>query len=254
MKGVLALLAALLIGCVPLMLAVKLLEVGVVVGTDPRPLAVIGSDLELRSRLGRAVDAEFADTAHVSVNAFGGVVLLSGEVPDAAARQRLLALAAADPGVRRLHDETVIAPPSSPAERATDVRLTAQVKASIIAYASDSLDALHLMVVTERRVVYLLGRTRPAYAAHAEIAAKLVGGVERVVLLVDTGVRPEAPAAPASPDPPEPPDTPVGLSPVHHLPIPAFGAVPDDGPAAGRGQCPGGTSCRRQSGATVRAR
>ncbi|WP_432721853.1 BON domain-containing protein [Jeongeupia wiesaeckerbachi] len=199
-------------GCVPLMLVVNLVEIGVVVGTDPRPFGVIRSDFELAGRLGGAIDTEFADAAHVSVNAFDGVVLLSGELPDADARQRMLALAAAEPGIRRLHDKTVIAPPSSPAERANDTRLTALVKARIVAYGSDSLDALHLMVVTDRRVVYLLGRTRSTYAEHAAIAASFVGGVARVEMLIDTGVAPVMPTAAEPADAAEPPDTPVGGS------------------------------------------
>ncbi|MBM3116089.1 BON domain-containing protein [Jeongeupia naejangsanensis] len=200
------LLITLLAGCVPLMLVVNLVEIGVVVGTDPRPVAVMKTDFELAGRLGKALDAEFAETAHVSVNAFDGVVLLSGEIPDDDAHARLAALGTAQPGVRRLHDETVVASPSTPAERATDTQLTARVKANIIAYASDSLDSMHLMVVTERRVVYLLGKTRPAYAEHAAIAARLVSGVQRVVVLVDTGAAIAPPVPNETPDAVEPPD------------------------------------------------
>ncbi|BCL74356.1 hypothetical protein JHS3_00920 [Jeongeupia sp. HS-3] len=184
---VLPLLIATLTACVPLMLALNLVEIGVLVGTDPRPLVVIKRDFDIAARLEALIDASYGDRAHVDVNAFNGVVLLSGEVPDAAAQQRLTAFASAEPGLRKLYNETVIGPPSASDQRANDAQLTARVKTAIVAYASDSLESLHLMVVTERRIVYLLGLTRPAYAEHAAIAASQVRGVAGVVVLIETG-------------------------------------------------------------------
>lgn len=169
--------------CVPVVI-VGAAAVGAMVGSDPRRAETIKSDFDLGARVSDKILTTYRERAHVNVNVFNGVVLLTGEVPDAAAQQKLVEMARTEPGLRKLYNETVVAPVTSSADRLYDTQLTAMVKTSILTKSGDS-SALHLMVVTERKVVYLLGISRPDIADVAARAASMVDGVAQVVKLVE---------------------------------------------------------------------
>ncbi|GHD55042.1 BON domain-containing protein [Jeongeupia chitinilytica] len=169
--------------CVPIVVA-GAVAVGAMVGSDPRRAETIKTDFDLGARISARILDAYKDRAHVNVNTYNGIVLLSGEVPDAAAQQKLTELARTEPGLRKLYNETVVAPVSGSTDRLNDTQLTARVKTAIMTSAGDS-GALHLMVVTERKVVYLMGISRPDIADAAARAASMVDGVAQVVKLVE---------------------------------------------------------------------
>ena len=169
--------------CVPLVIAGGV-AVGAWIGSDPRKTETIKDDTELSSKLSANVIDEWKEKAHVNVNAFNGAVLLSGEVPSDEARKKLEEFARKYPKMRRIYNETVVAQPSSAMDRMNDTQLTTRVKSAVLLSVGDAA-SVHIQVITERKVVYLLGIIDPALANKAAQAAASVSGVAQVVKLME---------------------------------------------------------------------
>lgn len=175
---VLALIAALAApGCVALIgaggaAAVSALE-------DRRTTGTQIEDQGIETRAQGRVNERFGERAHVNVTAFNRTVLLTGEAWDEATRAEIEKLAAAVPNVRSVTNEVQVAGHSSGTSRANDTALTAKVKGRLLNVKG--LNPLHVKVVTEAGVVYLLGLVTEAEADAAVDIARTTGGVRKVV-------------------------------------------------------------------------
>lgn len=165
---------------------------GLWIGSDPRSADVINSDFDLHTQLETKVRDTYKERAHVNVSVFNGLTLLTGEVPDAAAKQQIEQFARQMKSKpRAVYNELVVAAPSPVANRVKDSNLAAQVKAAILT-GTKQADALHVLVVAERQVIYLMGMSKPSVIDGAAKASSKVDEVKQVVLLVE--IEPEAPA------------------------------------------------------------
>ncbi len=147
--------------------------------------ARVKADKELALAISKAIytDEALRHAVHINVNAVNGVVLLTGEAPEAALRKRAVDLARRISGVRRVHDEIAILPKASLASRTRDGWLAGRAKRAL-AKEPRLADAL-IAVVAERQSLYLMGRvTRQQASLAAEIARRL-DGVKEVVTLFD---------------------------------------------------------------------
>jgi osmotically-inducible protein OsmY len=79
-----------------------------------------------------------------------------------------------------VQNEVVVAPPSPLGSRSNDTYLTSLVKTRFLE-AKDAFSPTHVKVVTDRRVVYLMGLVRRAEADAAARVAASTSGVDRVV-------------------------------------------------------------------------
>ncbi len=125
------------------------------------------------------VRGRLPDTAHVNATSYNGIVLLTGEVPDATAQRQLTDLARSLPRVREVHNETVVAPATSLGDRSNDTLITSKVKTRLI--EANQVPANLVKVVTERGVVYLMGLVSRREADAATNLAATTSGVARVV-------------------------------------------------------------------------
>jgi len=170
-------LATSLSGCLPLVAAGA---AGVVlVATDRRSAGAQLDDAAIEGRISGEAD-RLGDVAHVSVTSYNGIVLLTGEVPDEAARDAMATLARGTDRVRGVHDELQVGPPAALTERTSDAYLTSVVKTRFLE-ANDKFSATHVKVVTDRKVVYLMGIVKRAEADAAAAIAASTNGVARVV-------------------------------------------------------------------------
>lgn len=193
MKKLIAALVAVssLAACVPLVF-VGGAAVGLWVGSDPRKPEIIKTDFDLDAQIEARISETYKERAHVNVSVFNDLVLLTGEVPDAVTRQQVEQFAWQQPRKpRKVYNETVLAVPSSTTDRLNDSQLSARVKTAVLAESGDAT-AVHIMVVTERQVVYLMGIAKPAIIERAAAAASKVNGVRQVVKLVE--IEPDGPA------------------------------------------------------------
>jgi osmotically-inducible protein OsmY len=165
-------------GCAGLVVAGA--ATGALVATDRRSAGAQIDDTTIETKVAYDVNSRWGDRAHVNVTSYNGIVLLTGEAPDAAAKSEMVALARGTTRVRAVEDEIVVAPPTELGARTNDTYLTSLVKTRFLE-ATDKFSATHVKVVTERGVVYLMGMVRRAEGDAAAQIAATTKGVARVV-------------------------------------------------------------------------
>ena len=154
--GILLLLAALplLHGCAPLVIG-GAAATGFVVGEDRRTVGTMTDDQTIETRASSRIGDGLKGSIHVNVTSYNGIVLLTGEVPDAASKEQAGRIAQAVEKVRSVHNELTVGPVTSLHVRTTDAVTTSKVKARFV--DGQKFSPLHVKVVTENFVVYLLG-------------------------------------------------------------------------------------------------
>jgi osmotically-inducible protein OsmY len=165
-------------GCAPLVVGAAVGGTALV-ATDRRSVGAQADDEAIELKIANVRSTRYGDRVHVNITSYDGVVLLTGEVPDAGVKQAMAELARTTDRVRRVQDETVIAPPSPLSERTNDTFITSKVKARFV--EANRFAASHVKVVTERGVVYLMGLVNRAEADEAARIAASTSGVVRVV-------------------------------------------------------------------------
>jgi osmotically-inducible protein OsmY len=204
-----ALLASTAAACAPIVVGVVAAGTALVV-TDRRTTGSQVDDQTIQLRVADELGAAFKNQpVHINVNSFDRKVLLTGEVPDEAVRTRAGAIATATQNVRMVVNELAVAPPSSVSDRTADTALSGRVRAAFINTREIAFNSVE--IVTERRIVYLLGFVTEEEGKIAALVASKVSGVQQVVKVFDIASREEvdrrravgtssAPAAPpASP-------------------------------------------------------
>ena len=122
---------------------------------------------------------KFGDKAHINITSYNRNVLLTGEVADAAARNEVEKIVRGVPNVRGITNDLQVGPLSTLSSRASDAGTTGKVKARFV--DAGKFNAVHVKVVTEASVVYLLGIVTEAEANDAVEVARTTGGVRKVV-------------------------------------------------------------------------
>jgi osmotically-inducible protein OsmY len=122
---------------------------------------------------------KFGDKAHINITSFNRNVLLTGEVADAASRDEVEKIVRGVPNVRGITNDLQVGPLASLSSRANDAGITGKVKARFV--DAGKFNAVHVKVVTEASVVFLLGIVTEAEANDAVEVARTTGGVRKVV-------------------------------------------------------------------------
>jgi len=122
---------------------------------------------------------KFGDKAHINITSYNRNVLLTGEVVDAAARDEVEKIVRGVPNVRGITNDLQVGPLATLSSRASDAGTTGKVKARFV--DAGKFNAVHVKVVTEASVVYLLGIVTEAEAGDAVEVARTTGGVRKVV-------------------------------------------------------------------------
>lgn len=183
-SAVLALAAALgvsLGGCVAL--AVGGAATTALVVTDRRTSGAQLEDQGIEIRAGNRIRDELGSRVHINLTSYNRQVLLTGEVPSAEDRAAAEAIVAKVDNVRAIVNELGVMPASSLRQRSSDVVVTGKVKAALL--DTDGLLANTFKVVTERDVVYLMGRVTQREADRATEVVRNISGVARVVRVLE---------------------------------------------------------------------
>jgi len=201
LPGVVMAAAALLQGCGPLMLAGA--GAAVVSFEDRRTTGAQMEDQSIELRTGNRTDDRFGGKVHLNVTSYNRYVLLTGEVPDEATRAEIEKIARSVPNVLGVTNDLQVAGLSSTTSRSNDTLITTNVKTRML--NSGKFNAIHVKVVTEAAVVYLLGVVTEQEAADAVELARTTGGVRKVVKMfeyckpTDQLCMPRPPAKPVEP-------------------------------------------------------
>ena len=137
--------------------------------------------IEVKAYKALNADAELNEQAHLNVTSYNTVVLLSGETPTDAMRQRAMQIVKGIDKVTHVYNELSIAAPSSLVSRSSDSYITTKVKTKL--FADQRISGIQIKVNTEKGVVYLMGIVSKAEAEIATDIARQTGGVQKVVKL-----------------------------------------------------------------------
>ena len=171
-------------GCAPVAVTGATTAVSTVVA-DRRTTGTIIEDeaIENKFRLALWDQKELNKRVHVNVTSYNTSVLVSGEAPTEEDRQAVIELAKNVEKVTRVFDEITIAAPSSLLSRSADGVVTAKIKTKLI--AEKDLSTLHIKVVTENGVTFLMGLVTREEGDIATEIARRTGGVQKVVKLFE---------------------------------------------------------------------
>lgn len=156
---------------------------GTLAATDRRTFGAQTEDQEIQLRGGHRTGQVIGDFGHVNVTSFNRKVLLTGEVKDEAMKAAVERQAASVEGVKSIANELDISGSTSFTSRSNDVFITGKVRASFV--DSKELFANAFKVVTERGVVYLMGRVTEREGRLAAQIASGVSGVNKVVKIFE---------------------------------------------------------------------
>lgn len=168
-------------GCIEM--AVVGAGTAVLSAVDRRTTGVQVDDEGIELRSTNRVSERFGDKVHVNITSYNRSVLVTGEVPDAATKAEIEKLIQVVPSVRGVTNDLQVAGGASLTSRASDATITGKVKARL--FDSGKLNPIHVKVITEASVVYLLGIVTEAEANEAVEIARTTGGVRKVVKVFD---------------------------------------------------------------------
>ncbi len=177
----LASLLASLSGCIGLVAGGAVM--GTVAAVDRRTFGAQTEDTAIGVKANLKVPKLVGDAGHVNVNSFNRKALLTGEVRDEAMKAAVEKEVAAIEGVASVVNELEIAGPSSYTSRSSDTLITTKVKASLIDMKTISVNSFK--VVTERGIVYLMGRVTQREGMVASDVTRGVSGVQKVVKVLE---------------------------------------------------------------------
>ena len=169
--------ASLLSACAPLVVGGAVMSG--MVAVDRRTSGTQLEDEAIELKVANAVNKELGDRVHLNVTSYTRRVLLSGEVRNEADRARATLLAQSQENVKDVVNDLAIGAASSLSQRTKDTVTTGQVKAAFV--DAKDLQSSAVKVVTERGIVYLMGRVTPREAQRATDVARGVSGVAKVV-------------------------------------------------------------------------
>ncbi|PUE12813.1 BON domain-containing protein [Limnohabitans sp. T6-20] len=168
-------------GCAPLIVGGAVMTG--IVATDRRTTGAQVEDEGIELKVASAVSQDLGDRVHLNVTSFNRKVLLSGEARSQADKDRAEKLAQNQENVQSVVNDLAVAPASSLTQRSKDTVTTSQVKAAFI--DAKDLQVNSIKVVTERGIVYLMGRVTAREAKRASDIVRGIGGVVKVVRVFD---------------------------------------------------------------------
>jgi osmotically-inducible protein OsmY len=168
--------------CAPLLIGGAIWG-GTLVVSDRRTSGAQIDDQAIELKSVRRIADVIGDKGHVNVTSYNRLVLLSGEVPAEGDKAAVEQAVARIDNVRAIVNELTMAAPSSLSARSNDTLMTSKVKASMV--DAKDIQANAYKVVTERGVVYLMGRVTEREANRAADIARGVSGVQKVVKVFD---------------------------------------------------------------------
>lgn len=146
---------------------------------DRRTAGTMVEDEGIELRAGNRVSERFGDKVHVNVTSYNRSVLVTGEVPDEKTKAEVEKIVQSVSNVRAITSDLRIAGVTPFSARANDSGITGKVKARFL--DANKFSAVHVKVVTEAGVVYLLGWVTETEANDAVEIARTTGGVRKVV-------------------------------------------------------------------------
>ena len=158
---------------------------GVSIVHDRRTTGAVIDDqgVEFKAALAIFNNKDIYEQSHINITSYNGIILITGETLTEQLKQQVYDLVRIIPKVRTIHNELIIAAPSSLPSRSSDAWITSKVKAKIT--SDRQIDPFYIKVVTEHGVVYLMGIVNQSESDRAVGIASNSAGVQRVVKMFE---------------------------------------------------------------------
>ena len=190
--------ASLLGGCAPLLFGGAAFGTAMMV-TDRRTSGAQVDDQAIELKSINRINDVIGERGRASATSFNRLVLITGEVPTETDKTNVEQSLSRIENVRSIVNELAIGPGASLGTRSNDTLLTSKVKASLIDAKDIQVNAFK--VVTERGIVYLMGRVTEREANRAAEISRGVSGVMKVVKVFDVVSEGELAGTATSPAP-----------------------------------------------------
>jgi osmotically-inducible protein OsmY len=171
-------LGGLLAGCAPLLVGGAMVG-GTMMFSDRRTTGAQVEDKAIELKANNRLKEAIGDRSHVNVNSYNRTVLLTGEAATEADKATIEQTVQKVENVRSTVNELEVTIPSALSTRSNDLVISGKVRATFIDARDLQVNAFK--VVTERGVVYLMGRVTDREAARATELTRSVSGVQKVV-------------------------------------------------------------------------
>jgi osmotically-inducible protein OsmY len=174
-----ALAAATLLGaCAPLVVGGAMVG-GALMVTDRRTSGAQVEDQAIELKAANRVREAVGDRGHFNITSYNRAVLITGEAATEADRTAVEQAVGKVENLRSVLNETAVMGSSSLTSRSSDTFISGRVKAAYV--DAKDMHANAFKVVTERGVVYLMGRVTEREATRATDIARGIPGVLKVV-------------------------------------------------------------------------
>jgi osmotically-inducible protein OsmY len=162
---------------------IALLGVGAVAGgmslNDRRTGGTQIEDQSIELKSGGRLREAIGEAGHINITSYDRIALLTGEVPSDADKAAAEKAIAGIEGVTNVVNELEVGANSSISTRSSDTVITTRVKSALI--DAKDVQASAIKVVTERGIVYLMGRVTEREATRASEVARAQPSVLKVV-------------------------------------------------------------------------
>jgi osmotically-inducible protein OsmY len=171
-----------LTACVPLVLGGAAVGT-MMVATDRRTSGAQLEDEGIELRGLSRIRGDFGTRVRVNVTSYNRQVLLTGEVPNEKDKLAVEQLIAKVENVVSVVNELAVRNTPSLADRSADLLITGLIKAALL--DANDLESNAVKVITEQKVVYLMGRVTKREADRITKISSITSGVQRVVRVFD---------------------------------------------------------------------
>ena len=155
---------------------------------DRRSHEVISTDkiIETEATAELNSDDEITSQSHITINAYNGAILISGETANEALKNKIVSVVQVIPNVTLIHDNLLIEPPSDANSRANDQLITDTIKTALSQINSlPDFDPAVIKVVTENGTVFLMGIVRRDEGAIVIKITRLQPDVKQIITLFE---------------------------------------------------------------------
>jgi osmotically-inducible protein OsmY len=152
--------------------------VGIDTAADRRTPGVILEDSNIELKAFASIQ-KLQGEIHTNVTSYNGHVLVLGQVPSEEIKSKITNQIKELANVKSVMNELTIGPVNSLSARSEDTLITSNVKARF--FKENKVSPFYVKVVTENKVVYLMGILTEKEAKEAEEIAKNTSKVTKVV-------------------------------------------------------------------------
>lgn len=156
------------------------------VAIDRRTAGIQLEDEGIELRTASGLRSQLLRNTNVRISSYNRLVLITGEVNNESERLQVERFVNSQDNVKSVVNDLIISPESSLTQRAQDTLITTKIRALLI--QAKDIHSSAVNIVTERGVVYLMGRLTPREANRVAelIRTSNIAGLQKVVKVFET--------------------------------------------------------------------